>query len=70
MLDWLFGNGSDNGGDDENIHSATSEKECQKMAKRNNWELKRVDRTNNSILEVDCVFKGKQTSFQDDRNDD
>jgi hypothetical protein len=47
-------------------HSATSASDCQKMAQNHNWELKRVEPTEDRILKVDCVFKGPQTSFQDD----
>jgi hypothetical protein len=51
---------------EENRHSATSASDCQKMAQNHNWELKRVEPTEDRILKVDCVFKGPQTSFQDD----
>jgi hypothetical protein len=50
----------------ENRHSATSASDCEKMAQNHNWELKRVEPTEDRILKVDCVFKGPQTSFQDD----
>jgi hypothetical protein len=57
----------DNGDtDEENRHSATSASYCEKMAQNHNWELKRVEPTEDRILKVDCVFKGPQTSFQDD----
>jgi hypothetical protein len=52
--------------EEENRHSATSASDCQKMAQNHNWELKRVEPTEDRILKVDCVFKGPQTSFQDD----
>lgn len=51
---------------EENRHSATSASDCEKMAQHHNWELKRVEPTEDRILKVDCVFKGPQTSFQDD----
>jgi len=51
---------------EENRHSATSASDCEKMAQNHNWELKRVEPTQDRILKVDCVFKGPQTSFQDD----
>jgi hypothetical protein len=51
---------------EENRHSATSASDCEKMAQNHNWELKRVEATEDRILKVDCVFKGPQTSFQDD----
>jgi hypothetical protein len=51
---------------EENRHSATSASDCQKMAQNHNWELKRVEPTEDRILKVDCIFKGPQTSFQDD----
>jgi hypothetical protein len=52
--------------EEENRHSATSASDCEKMAQNHNWELKRVEPTEDRILKVDCVFKGPQTSFQDD----
>jgi hypothetical protein len=51
---------------EENRHSATSASDCEKMAQNHNWELKRVEPNEDRILKVDCVFKGPQTSFQDD----
>ena len=56
----------DNDEKEENRHSATSASDCEKMAQNHNWELKRVEPTEDRILKVDCVFKGPQTSFQDD----
>ena len=45
---------------DENIsrHSATEPEKCDQMAKRQGWELIRWEKTNASILKVDCVFEG------------
>jgi len=51
----------------ENIHSATDPQKCNDMAKRYGWELKAVKPTKDPVLKVDCVFKGEQTSFEDDR---
>lgn len=58
---------SDNG---ENIHAATEPEQCEKMADRNNWNLKRVEPTQDPILKVNCVFDGEQTSFEDTRYGD
>jgi hypothetical protein len=54
---------------EENVHSATDPARCQEMAQRNGWKLKRVKPTKDPILKVDCVFYGKQTSFEDTRYD-
>ncbi|MCL1466887.1 hypothetical protein [Argonema galeatum] len=51
----------------ENIHSATSPKKCFEMEYRYGWKLKDIRKTRDSILKVDCVFYGKQTSFEDER---
>ena len=43
------------------------------MEKKYGWELKKVEQHDDSDLGVDCVFKGKQTSFWDmsgDHQDD
>jgi hypothetical protein len=48
----------------ENRHSAASPKYCKDMEKKYGWKLKRVEPNNDPILPVDCIFKGKQTSFQ------
>lgn len=52
---------------EENIHSATDKEQCKEMGKRNGWKLKRIRKTKDPILEVDCIFYGKQTSFEDTR---
>ena len=52
---------------EENVHSATDPEKCEQMAKRYRWKLKRVKPTKDPILKVDCVFEGKQTSFEDKR---
>lgn len=52
---------------EENIHSATDKEQCRKMGKRNGWKLKRIRKTKDPILKVDCVFYGEQTSFEDTR---
>jgi hypothetical protein len=51
---------------EENRHSATSASDCQKMGQNHNGVWKRVEPTEDRILKVDWVFKGPQTSFQDD----
>lgn len=66
MIGWLFGKGDDDDTEEENRHAATSGKACEEMAEKNDWELKRVEPTEDPVLKVDCVFKGEQTSFQDD----
>ena len=45
---------------EENIsrHSATDPEKCDRMAKRQGWELIGWEKTNDSILKVDCVFEG------------
>lgn len=55
--------------DEENIHSATDAEKCYEMKQKYGWEIKEIRQTTNSILEVDCVFYGKQTSFEDERYD-
>jgi hypothetical protein len=65
MIASLFDKDNDDT-EEENRHSATSASDCEKMAQNHNWELKRVEPTEDRILKVDCVFKGPQTSFQDD----
>jgi hypothetical protein len=65
MIGWPF---SKNGADDseqENRHWASSEEDCKFMEKKYGWELKKVEQNDDSDLGVDCVFKGKQTSFWD-----
>jgi len=59
----LFGKRNDDDDDEENRHPAASEEHCENMAKKYGWELKRTEQTDDPILPVDCVFKGKQTSF-------
>lgn len=54
----------------ENIHAATDPEQCDGMANRNGWKLKRVEPTNGPILKVNCVFYGEQTSFEDTRYGD
>ena len=49
---------------EENRHSATSASDCEKMAQNHNWELKRVEPTEDRILKVDCVFKGRKPAFK------
>jgi hypothetical protein len=49
----------------ENVHSATSPDKCYEMEDKYGWQIKDIRPTKNSILKVDCVFYGEQTSFQD-----
>ena len=49
----------------ENVHSATDPEKCREMERRYGWILKRVKTNKDLPLEVDCVFHGEQTSFQD-----
>ncbi len=53
-----------------NVHSATNEDQCIEMGQLNQWELVRVEPTEDSILTVDCYFNGEQTSFEDERYGD
>lgn len=58
---------SEHGPTQENVHSATDPDKCRDMERRYGWRLKRIKRTNDSTLKVDCVFYGQQTSFEDER---
>ncbi|MEG4288174.1 hypothetical protein Q5692_15815 [Microcoleus sp. C2C3] len=49
----------------ENVHSATDPEKGREMERRYGWTLKRIKTNKDSPLEVDCVFHGEQTSFQD-----
>lgn len=53
------------GKEELNKHSAVSASDCKRMARRNGWKLRGVVPTNDAILKVDCIFAGKQTSFED-----
>ncbi|MGD1850940.1 MAG: hypothetical protein ACFCBU_10145 [Cyanophyceae cyanobacterium] len=53
----------------ENFHAAVSRKDCRRMGKRNNWDLKRTESSGDPILKVWCVFKGPQTTFEDQTYD-
>lgn len=55
--------------DNENVHAAVTKQDCKNMGKRNQWELLRIDENGDSIMPYDCVFEGKQTSFQDTWHD-
>ncbi|HAA31087.1 MAG TPA: hypothetical protein DCE56_29505 [Cyanobacteria bacterium UBA8553] len=55
--------------DRENIHAATDPDKCKEMERRYGWELKEIKRTQDPTLKVNCVFYGKQTSFEDERYD-
>nr|WFD61339.1 MAG: hypothetical protein [uncultured cyanophage]WFD61412.1 MAG: hypothetical protein [uncultured cyanophage] len=52
--------------EEQNIHAAASAGYCEKMAKRNGWKLVDVRPNGDPILPKDCVFEGKQTSFQEE----
>lgn len=54
----------------ENIHSATDPNKCLEMSQQYGWELKEIRLTKDAVLKVNCVFKGKQTSFEDNRYGD
>ncbi|MCC3441792.1 MAG: hypothetical protein JGK01_08245 [Microcoleus sp. PH2017_03_ELD_O_A] len=44
----------------ENHHGAD-------MSRKYRWRLKRIERTKDRTLKVNCVFYGEQTSFEDSR---
>jgi hypothetical protein len=54
-----------NHSDPENVHSAASPKKCREMERKYGWKLKDIRPNLGSILKVDCVFYGEQTSFQE-----
>lgn len=62
--------------EEENVsrHAAADKGCCDEMAEKYGWPLVRVEETNNSILEVDCVFEGKtefpQSYYDNDREED
>jgi hypothetical protein len=73
MIGWPFSKSEDDDSEQENRHWASSEEDCKEMEKKYGWELKKVEQNDDSDLGVDCVFKGKQTSFWDmwgDHQDD
>jgi hypothetical protein len=47
--------------EDENVsrHAAADEGCCEEMERNYGWNLVRVEETEDSILDVDCVFEGK-----------
>ncbi|HBL14138.1 MAG TPA: hypothetical protein DD379_22660 [Cyanobacteria bacterium UBA11162] len=53
----------------ENVHAAVDPEKCKDMERRYGWRLKRIKRTPNPILKVDCIFYGPQTSFEDEHYD-
>jgi hypothetical protein len=53
----------------ENVHAAATKTDCKNMAKRNDWQLVRIDDNGDRILPYNCVFEGEQTSFQDTWHD-
>lgn len=60
-----MGKAEDNSQPEQNVHSAVSRGDCIRMGKRNGWQLKDTRETGDPILAVDCIFEGKQTSFED-----
>lgn len=54
---------------DETTYPAVSESNCEEMAQRHRWELKRVEPTNDKLLAVRCVFQGKVSFYQDQENE-
>lgn len=60
-----MGNTEDSAQPEENVHAAVSRKDCDRMARRNGWTLIYTRRNGDKILTVDCIFEGKQTSFED-----
>ncbi len=59
----------DQGHDQENVHYASSEDDCRKMEVRQGWKLKRTERVGNGILNTQCIFEGRQTSFDNETED-
>jgi hypothetical protein len=73
MIGWPFSKNGDDDSEQENRHWASCEEDCKEMEKKYGWELKKIEQNDDSDLGVDCVFKGKQTSFWDmwgDHQDD
>ena len=73
MIGWPFSKNGDDDSEQEDRHWASSEEDCREMEKKYGWELKKAEQHDDSDLGVDCVFKGKQTSFWDmwgDHQDD
>jgi hypothetical protein len=50
--------------EEENVsrHAAADADCCEEMAEKNSWKLVDIEKTNNPVLPVDCVFEGK-TAF-------
>jgi hypothetical protein len=66
MIGWPFSKNGDDDSEQENRHWASSEEDCKEMEKKYGWQLKKVEQNDDdSGVGVDCVFKGKQTSFWD-----
>ena len=47
--------------EEENIsrHATTNEECCEEMEKKYGWKLKRIEESDDSFFDVDCVFDGK-----------
>ena len=56
--------------DQENVsrHSATNEECCEEMEKKYNWKLKRIEQSEDTFFEVDCVFEG-ETEFPNNQKE-
>ena len=57
MIASLFDKDNDDT-EEENRHSATSASDCEKMAQNHNWELKRVEPTEDRILKAGLRLQG------------
>jgi len=47
-----------------NIHAVTNKDRCREIAKKYKWKLIETRETNDSILKVECIFEGQQTTFE------
>lgn len=56
--------------DSYNVHAATDEEQCEQMGRLNNWRLIDIEPNGASILSVDCIFEGQQTSFATRKDDE
>jgi hypothetical protein len=53
-----------NGNDElENVYCVSDAEKCEEMQRKYGWPLKEIRPTQDSILKVECVFHGEQTSF-------
>ncbi|KYC41690.1 hypothetical protein WA1_16760 [Scytonema hofmannii PCC 7110] len=59
--------------EDKSRHAAASPKHCKEMERKYGWKLVDIEKTGDSILKVDCVFKGKTEfpkSFQENETEE